>query len=102
MMPEQRSVIEALARDIAEHRTGMPAYLVDDETWGAALAEAEATYVQPEPESPIAAACRRARGDLRGEEVVQAIEAYNRGALHVGRNVELTDNGDGTYSAVLR
>ena len=52
--------IKPLAQDIAERRTGMPAYLVDDETWAAALAEAEATYVPPPAKSPLAEAIERA------------------------------------------
>lgn len=34
--------VEQRAREIAERRTGMPAYLVDDETFAAATAEAQA------------------------------------------------------------
>jgi hypothetical protein len=34
--------IEERARQIAERRSGMPSYLVDDETWDAAMAEAKA------------------------------------------------------------
>lgn len=71
--------IRALARDIAERRTGMPAYLVDDETWAAALQEAKDTYVPPKPPSPLQEAVRKAQGRYTGEEVVSMIEAYNRG-----------------------
>lgn len=79
MSGERQAGIDALARDIAERATGMPAYLADDETWAAALDEAEATYQPPKPETPIQRAIRRARGHLTGEEVVEAIKAYNRG-----------------------
>lgn len=65
--------IAALARDIAEDRTGMPAYLVDDETWAAALAEAEATFREAELESPLAEAVRKARRI----DPVAFINAYN-------------------------
>lgn len=43
--PEQ--TVDKLAREIAERRTGMPAYLVDDEGWYAAAAEAEALRSKP-------------------------------------------------------
>ena len=42
----------ARARDIAERQFGMPAYLIDDEAWAAAVAQAEAT-MPPEPELMI-------------------------------------------------
>lgn len=71
----KRAAIDALARDIAERRTGMPAYLVDDEQWAAALAEAEATYVPPKPLSPLQEAVRKARGHYTGEEVERMILA---------------------------
>lgn len=62
--------IEALARDIAERWTGMAAYLVDDETWTSALAEAERTYVPPKPLTPLREAVRRAQGKhFTGEEI---------------------------------
>ena len=54
--------IRLLACDIMERRTGMPSYLVDDETAEAAYAEARATYVPPEPLSPLQEAVRKARG----------------------------------------
>ncbi len=73
--------VEALARRIVERATLMPAYLADDEQWVAALEEAKATYVEPGPLSPLRDAVRRASGRLNGEEVVQAIQAYNRGVL---------------------
>jgi hypothetical protein len=65
--------ISALARDIAERASGMPAYLVDDETWAAALAEAEATYTPPTPKSPLQEAIDRARYP----DPVEFINAYN-------------------------
>lgn len=76
----QRTVaVEALARDIAERRTGMPAYLVDDETWHAAMAEAEATYVSPEPLSPLQEAIRKAQGkNPTAEEIAESIGFLNR------------------------
>lgn len=65
--------INALARDIAERASGMPAYLVDDETWAAALAEAEATYMPPAPKSPLQEAIDRAQYP----DPVEFINAYN-------------------------
>ena len=65
--------LNALARDIAERRTGMPAYLVDDETWAAALAEAEETYEPLAPKSPLQEAIDRARHP----DPVEFINAYN-------------------------
>ena len=65
--------INALARDIAERQTGMPAYAVDDETWDAALAEAEATYQRPGPKSSLQEAISRARY----LDPVEFINAYN-------------------------
>lgn len=61
MTADRRAAVNALARNIAERMTGMPAYLVDDETWGAALDEAEATYVPPKPKTPLQAAIDSAR-----------------------------------------
>jgi hypothetical protein len=76
-LPDQRkrAQIDALARDIAERRAGMPAYLVDDEQWASALAEAEATYEPPKPLSPLQEAVRKARGHYTGEEVERMILA---------------------------
>lgn len=72
--PRRREdAVAALAREIAERRTGMPAYLVDDETWAAAEAEAEATYREPEPLSPLGEAVRKARSI----DPVAFINAYN-------------------------
>lgn len=68
-----RPEIEALAREIAERRTGMPAYLTDDETWFAVLAEAEATYVAPPPKSPLQEAIERAER----VDPIAFIKAYN-------------------------
>jgi hypothetical protein len=67
--PRELDITE-LARGIAERRTGMPAYLVDDETWEAAMAEAEAERRSPEPEpkaeahkqQPSVLACREEDG----------------------------------------
>lgn len=71
--------IFALARDIAERRSGMPAYLVDDETWAAALDEAHATYVPPEPPSLIQEAIRKAGGrNPTGDEIAESIGFLNR------------------------
>lgn len=96
MSAERQAGIDALARDIAERASGMPAYLVDDEMWAAALDEAEATYQPPKPETPIQRAVRRARGDLVGVQPVEAIKAYNRGVSGES-DVEITDLGDGRY-----
>lgn len=77
-VPEHEAVY-ALARDIAERRTGMPAYLVDGETWAAALDEAKATYVAPEPLSPLQDAVRKASGRNPTEaEIAESIGFLNR------------------------
>lgn len=67
------AAIDALARDIAERRSGVAAYLVDDETWFAALAEAEATYAPSPPKSSVQEAVDRARN----LDPVKFINAYN-------------------------
>ena len=72
---EQSDEINALAREIVARRMWLPAYLVDDESWAAALAEAEATYEPPEPKPPLQQAIARARC----VDPVAFIEAYNRG-----------------------
>lgn len=76
-----RSGIDALARDIAERISGMAAYLVDDETWDAALAEAEATYVPPPPKSSLQEAIDRALYP----DPVAFIEAYNEARRRTSR-----------------
>jgi hypothetical protein len=87
--PQHSSGVTQLARDIAERRTGMPAYLVDDETWDAALAEAEATYVPPKPLSPVQEAIRKAEGQhLTGEEIEQSIAFLNRAAQAIRKTGE--------------
>jgi len=68
-----REGVYALARDIAERITGMPAYEADDEIWAMAVAEAEATYQPPEPKSPLQEAIDRARYP----DPVAFINAYN-------------------------
>jgi hypothetical protein len=79
-MSAHEQAVLARARDIAERRTGMPAYLVDDETWADAFAEAVETYVPPKPETPLHAAARRAQGIYTGAEVADQIEAFDRAA----------------------
>lgn len=77
----RQSEIDALARDIAERRTGMPAYLVDDETWESARAEAEATYEPPKPLSPLQEAIRKAEGKHpTADEIAESIGFLNRAA----------------------
>ena len=49
------------------------ASVVDDETWAAALAEAESTYTPPEPKSALQEAIDRARY----LDPVEFINAYN-------------------------
>ena len=73
--------VNALARNIAERISGMPAYLVDDETWAAAFAEAEATYEPPKPLSPLQEAVRKAEGKhLTEDEIKESIGFLNRAA----------------------
>ena len=85
-METEHDGISALARDIAERQTGIPAYLVDDETWAAALAEAEETYEPPAPKSPLQEAIDRARYP----DPVEFINAYNKARLRVHN--ETTDS----------
>ncbi len=73
----ERDDVYALAREIAERRTEMPAYLVDDETWAAALAEAEATYKPPALKSALQEAIDRARYP----DPVASINAINKARL---------------------
>lgn len=81
MTSSQSDGIRALARDIAERRTGMPAYLVDDETWADALVEAQATYEPPKPLTPLQEAVRKAQGKhLTGDEIEESIGFLNRAA----------------------
>jgi hypothetical protein len=75
----RQRAVEALARDIASRRAGMPAYLVDDEQWAEAFAEAEATYVPPKPLSPLQEAVRKAEGKhLTDGEIRESIAFLNR------------------------
>lgn len=86
--------IFALARDIAERRFGMPAYLVDDEAWEAALAEAHATYVPPEPLSPLQEAIRKASGkNPTGDEIVESIGFLNRMSAAIRATAKEGDRG---------
>jgi hypothetical protein len=73
--------VRLLACEIAERRTGMPSYLVDDEAWEAAMAEAEATYEPPKPLSPLQEAVRKAEGKhLTAGEIAESIGFLNRAA----------------------
>lgn len=77
--PDPVAGIAALAREIAERETGMPAYLVDDEQWESAWAEAQATYQPPEPPPPLAEAVRKAQGkNPTAEEIEESIGFLNR------------------------
>lgn len=71
---------DALAREIVERRTGMPAYLAPDEDWDAAVAEANDADLTPEPEpTGLAAAVQRARGQAPGQ-IEESIGFLNRAA----------------------
>lgn len=73
--------IRLLACEIMERRSGMPSYLVDDETADAAYAEARATYKPPEPLSPIQEAVRKASGrNPTADEIAASIGFLNRAA----------------------
>lgn len=77
----QSEPVRLLACEIAERRTGMPSYLVDDEQWAEALAEAEATYEPPKPLSPLQEAVRKAEGKhLTEDEIAESIGFLNRAA----------------------
>lgn len=77
----QSEQIRLLACEIAERHTGMPSYLVDDEAWEAAMAEAEQTYEPPEPLSPLQEAVRKAEGKhLTDDEIRESIGFLNRAA----------------------
>lgn len=76
--------IRLLACAIMERRTGMPSYLVDDETAEAAYAEAEATYVPPEPLLPVQEAVRKASGrNPTADEIATSIDFLNRAAAAI-------------------
>jgi hypothetical protein len=52
----------------------------------------------PEPErSPLQEATRKARGELTGDEVAGAIQAFNRGQQGES-SYEVTDLGDGRFA----
>jgi hypothetical protein len=57
----------------------MAAYLVDDETWAAALLEAEATYEPVKSLTPLAEAVRKAQGKQPTEnEIKESIGFLNQ------------------------
>lgn len=78
---------DALAREIVERRTGMPAYLASDEDWAAAEDEAMAADLPPEkPEPPLLKAVRLAKGDLRTEdEIAASIGFLNKASAAIRR-----------------
>lgn len=59
----QQRVIESVAQTLAERATGMPAYLVDEETFAGHYRDAEQRVERtPEPAlSPLQEACERAQ-----------------------------------------
>lgn len=85
--------IRLLACEIMERRTGMPSYLVDDETADAAYAEARATYVPPAPLSQVQEAVRKASGkNPTAEEIAESIGFLNRAAAAIkAANREATE-----------
>lgn len=81
--------IRLRACEIMEQRTGRPSYMADDETADAAYAEAEATYTEPQPLSPIQDAIRRAQGRNPTEtEIAASIRFLNRAAAVLKGNPE--------------
>jgi hypothetical protein len=66
---QRQRVIEAVARELAERATGIPAYLVDEETFDGWLQDAEARVARtPRPElSSLSEAVERAQGPFRVE-----------------------------------
>jgi len=56
----------------------------------------------PEPKrSPLGEAIRKAQGHLNGDEVVDAIEAFNRGQRGEG-SFDVTDLGNGRFAISRR
>jgi hypothetical protein len=70
---------DALARDLAEEQTGMPAYLVNDEAWAAAVTEADeilAAKPETKPMTGLPLAIRLAKGGPLSTDSADQIDAY--------------------------
>lgn len=81
MSSDRDTTIRLRACELMERMTGMPSYMVDDETATAAYAQAKAEYVAPAPLSPLQEAVRKAQGkNPTADEIAASIGFLNRAA----------------------
>lgn len=80
-MSERDTWIRLRACELMEATTGMPSYMVDDETCEAAYVQADHEYIAPRPLSPLQEAIRKASGQQpTATEIEDSIAFLNKAA----------------------